>query len=142
MQSHWLIWAILSAAFAAGTAVMSKLGLRDVHPDLAQLVRTAVVMAAVVALNAANGGWARMSELTRSSWIYLSLAGIATAASWICYFRALSIGDASRVATVDKLSVPLVACAGVLLLGERLSLLGWLGVLTAFSGVTLLALSK
>lgn len=142
MVSKWLLWALMSAAFAALTAILSKLGLRQVNPDLAQLIRTAVVMGAVVALNVGRTSWAEATALSPENWKYLILAGLATAASWICYYRALAVGYASQVAVVDKLSVPLVAVAAMFVLGERLSPTAWLGVLLMSCGAALVAVNK
>lgn len=142
MISKWLLWAILSALFAALTAILSKLELRNVNPDLAQLIRTGIVMAAVIALNAGRTKWAEATSLSSDNWKFLILAGLATAASWICYYRALAVGHASQVAVVDKLSVPLVAVAAVLILGEKLSIAAWLGVLMMFCGAALVAVNK
>lgn len=142
MVSKWLLWALMSAAFAALTAILSKLGLRQVNPDLAQLIRTAVVMGAVVALNVGRTSWAEATALSPENWKYLILAGLATAASWVCYYRALAVGYASQVAVVDKLSVPLVAVAAIFVLGERLSPTAWLGVLLMFCGAALVAVNK
>jgi transporter family protein len=135
MGGPWLVWALLAAAFAATTAILSKVGLRGVEPDAAQVVRTAVVLAAVTCLAAASGRWRGIASFTASTWTYLTLAGVATAASWVCYFRALSTSEASRVAAVDKLSVPLVAVIGALALGERLGVQGWIGVALATRGL-------
>jgi transporter family protein len=142
MTQHWLTWAILSATFAAATTILSKVGVRDAHPDAAQLVRTAVVLVAVVGLIASTGRWRQVGSLSRTNLTYLTLAGLATAASWVCYYRALAAGDASRVAVVDKLSVPLVALAAVALLGERLGALGWLGIALAAVGATLVTFDR
>ena len=142
MTSKWLLWAILSAIFAALTAILSKLGLRNVNPDLAQLIRTGIVMAAVIALNAGRERLAEAASLSQDDWKFLILAGFATAASWICYYRALAAGYASQVAVVDKLSVPLVAVAAVFVLGEKLSIAAWFGVLMMFCGAAMVAVNK
>lgn len=142
MASSWLFWALLSAAFAAATAILSKVGLRGVDPEAAQVVRTAVVFGAVMILAAASGSWRGIAAFSSTTWMYLVLAGLATAASWVCYFHALAANDASRVAAVDKLSVPLVAVIGALALGERLGVQGWIGVALATAGVALVSLNK
>src|SRR5262245_2025159 len=126
VTTHWLFWAILSAVFAAATAILSKVGLRGVDADAAQFIRTAVVFVVVGVAAACSGAWRRTAEFTSSAWMYLALAGFATAASWLCYYRALAVGDASRVAAVDKLSVPMVAVVAAVLLSERLGAVGWL----------------
>lgn len=142
MTDNWLAWALLSAAFAAATAILSKLGLRHVDPDAAQLARTLVVVAALGVAILVAGKTQAFTELPRQSWLFLVLAGLATAASWACYFRALQAGDAARVAAVDKLSVVMVALFAVVALSERLSPLGWLGVAFAGTGAVLLSIAK
>jgi transporter family protein len=142
VTDNWLFWAILSAAFAAATAVLSKIGVRDVDADVGQLVRTAIVLAAVGALVAASGRWRELTLVRSQTWFYLVLAGLATAASWVCYFRALKVGEVARVASVDRLSVPMVAVIAVLALGERLGAVGWLGVLLATAGTVLVSIAK
>lgn len=138
----WFGWALLAAAFAALTAIFAKLGLRNVDPDLALLIRTAVVLAALVALVAATGKWRPATSLDGRTWRWLVLSGLATGASWLCYFRALHVGTASRVSAVDKLSVLLVALFAAAMLGERLSATGWLGVALVTIGIGLLSWSK
>ena len=130
------------AGFAAATALLSKAGLRGLDPDAAQFVRTAVVLAAMTALVAAGGAWRQMASFGGRAWALLILAGLATAASWACYYRALAVGAASRVAAVDKLSVVMVAVVAALALGERLGLVGWLGVGLASAGAVLVSLAK
>lgn len=142
MNPSWLGWALLSALFAAATAILSKLALRTVPPDAGQLVRTAVTLAVVAVVVGASGQWHAVTQLAGRTWLWLALAGVATAASWICYYRALAVGEASRVAAVDKLSVVMVAVIAALALGERLSALGWFGVALATVGVLLVSLSR
>jgi transporter family protein len=138
-MSGWLYWALLSAGFAAATAVLSKLGLRGVNPDAAQLVRTAVAFAAIVVLAASWGHWRGVMHFSRGTWMFLALAGLGTAASWACYYRALAVGDVGRVAAVDKLSVPLAAAVAAIALSERLGVQGWIGVGLATLGVALVS---
>lgn len=142
MTNSWLFWALLSAAFAAATALLSKAGLRNVDPDAAQLVRTAIVLAATAALVITGGSLRSVTQFTGRTWLFLTLAGLATTASWVCYFRALAVGEASRVAAVDKLSVALVAVLAAILLSERLGPLGWLGVALATAGAVLISFSR
>lgn len=142
MTDNWLAWALLSAAFAAATAILSKFGLRDVDPDAAQLARTLVVVTALGVAILIAGKTQAFTELSRQSWLFLVLAGLATAASWACYFRALQAGDAARVAAVDKLSVVMVALFAAVALSERLSPLGWLGIAFAGTGAVLLSIAK
>lgn len=142
MATNWLFWSLLSAAFAALTGLLSALGLRRVDPDAAQLVRTAVVLLVVAALAVVTGAWQGLATFTNRTWIYLVLAGMATAASWICYYRALAAGDAARVAAIDKLSVPMLAVAAIAVLGQRLGLQGWIGVALSAAGAMLISLEK
>ncbi|MFC5729668.1 EamA family transporter [Nocardioides vastitatis] len=141
MTSAWWFWALLSAAFAALTAIFAKVGVRDVDSDVATFIRTVVILATLGMILLALGKLHSPGELSVRTWVFLVLSGLATGASWICYFRALKIGEASLVAPVDKLSVVLVALFGVTLLGERLSGLQWVGVAMVGGGAVLLALS-
>ena len=135
----WLPWALLSAAFAALTAIFGKVGVANINPDLATLVRTVVILATLSAIVLATGQWQSPETISARTWLFLVLSGLATGASWLCYFRALKLGDAGRVAPIDKLSVVLVALFGVMFLGERLSGLNWLGVALIASGALLVA---
>lgn len=138
--SNWLLWAVLSAVFAAMTAIFAKIGLEGIDSDLATLVRTVVIFLVLTAFVLAAGKWSNPFALAPKTWLFLVLSGLATGASWACYFRALKIGDASKVAPVDKLSVVLVALFAVLLLGERPSLRDWLGIGMVGLGAVVLAL--
>jgi transporter family protein len=135
----WPFWAILSAAFAALTAIFAKVGVANVDADVATFVRTVVILAALAAILSATGGWQAPSEISGKSWLFLVLSGLATGASWVCYFRALKLGDAARVAPVDKLSVVLVAVFAVVFLGERLSPANWAGIGLIAAGTVLVA---
>ncbi|MCB1884703.1 MAG: EamA family transporter [Geminicoccaceae bacterium] len=135
----WPFWALLSAVFAALTAILAKVGVQGVGSDFATFVRTVVVLLALGAILAATGGWQDPGSVPGRSWLFLALSGLATGASWVCYFRALKLGDAARVAPVDKLSVVLVAVFGVAFLGERLSAANWLGVALVAAGAVLVA---
>lgn len=135
----WQAWAFLSAGFAALTAILAKVGVEDVHPDLATFVRTCVVAVTLGFILAITGAYSRMGAVTARSCAFLTLSGLATGASWVCYFRALKIGNASLVAPIDKLSVVLVAILGVLFLGERLSPRNWLGIAMIAVGAILVA---
>jgi transporter family protein len=138
--SSWLPWALLSAGFAALTAIFAKLGIRGVDSDLATLVRTGVVIVLLAAFVGLAGKWTNPLSFSGKTWLFLSLSGIATGASWVCYFRALKVGAASKVAPIDKLSMVLVALFAVLFLGERPSLRDWTGIALVSAGVALLAL--
>lgn len=137
--SSWLVWALLSAAFAALTAIFAKIGVQNVNSDFATFVRTLVILAALAAILSASGQWQAPATVAPRTYAFLVLSGLATGASWVCYFRALKLGQAAQVAPVDKLSVVLVAVFGVLVLGERLSAPNWLGVVLIALGALLVA---
>lgn len=139
MTQAWQFWALLSAVFAALTAIFAKIGVAVVTSDFATLIRTAVILVVVVSIVAVTGQWQRPTEISGRTWLFLGLSGLATGASWLAYFRALKLGDAARVAPVDKLSIIFVAVFGVLFLGEKLNLINWLGVGLIAAGALLLA---
>ena len=136
----WPFWAFLSAVFAAMTAIFAKIGVENVGSDFATFIRTIVILLTIAFVLTVTGQWQPFGTVSSRSYAFLVLSGFATGASWLCYFRALKLGDAARVAPVDKLSVVLVAIAGVALLGERLSPRNWLGVLLIATGSILVAL--
>lgn len=140
-SSPWLFWALLSAFFAALTAIFAKLGLEDVNSDVATLVRTLVIVGMLTSLLGLRGQLGSLASISGKTFFLLGLSGLATGASWVCYFRALQLGSASRVAPVDKLSVVLVAVFGVLFLGENLGVRDWIGIAMIAGGAILLALS-
>lgn len=133
----WVLWALLSACFAALTAVFAKVGVEHVNPDAATLIRTLVILAVLTAMVSLSGEMRSVANASGRTYLLLVLSGLATGASWLCYFRALSLADASRVAPLDKLSVVLVAVFGVVFLGERLSLVNWLGIALIGAGAWL-----
>jgi transporter family protein len=135
----WQLWALLSAAFAALTAIFAKVGVENVNSDLATFIRTVVILLALGAILAVTRQWQPLGWISGRSYLFLVLSGLATGGSWVCYFRALKLGDAARVAPIDKLSVVLVALFGVVFLGERLSLPNWLGVALIAAGAVLVA---
>jgi transporter family protein len=135
----WQFWAILSASFAALTAIFAKVGVADVNSDFATLFRTAVILPTLAVLVILTGQIPPLASVSGRTYLFLTLSAFATGASWLCYFRALQIGDAAQVAPVDKLSVVLVAVFGVIFLGERLTGRGWLGVVLIAAGVLLIA---
>jgi len=141
-SAGWFYWAILSAVFAALTAIFAKLGIQDVDPDLATLIRTAIIIVVLSAFVIYTGKWANPFELSSRTWLFLGLSGLATGASWVCYFRALKLGEASKVAPVDKFSLVLVAVFAFTFLGERPSLREWLGIAMVASGVLMLAFKR
>lgn len=135
----WTFWAVLSATFAALTAILAKIGIENVNSDFATFIRTIVILMAAAMFVVATGNWQQPSSVSAKTWLFLVLSGLATAASWICYFRALKLGDAARVAPIDKLSVVFVSIFAVLFLGEKLSAPNWLGVILIASGAILVA---
>ena len=135
----WQIWALLSAVFAALTAIFAKIGVENISSDLATFIRTIVVLVSFLLLLLATGQFVPPQQISGRTWTFLVLSGLGTGASWLCYFRALKLGPASLVAPVDKLSVVLVAIFGVLLLGERPSPTGWLGIAMIGCGAVLIA---
>jgi transporter family protein len=135
----WLFWALLSAAFAALTAIFAKVGVENVGSDFATLIRTTVILGALALFVAATGQWQPLRSVSTRTYLFLVLSGLATGASWVCYFRALQLGEAARVAPVDKLSVVLVAIFSVTFLGERLSGTNWLGIGLVAAGTILVA---
>ena len=138
----WFFWALLSALFAAGTAIFAKIGIRGVDSDLATLVRTFIIFFVLVAYVAAMGKWSNPLHLPGKTWMFLALSALATGASWVCYFRALQLGQASQVAPVDKFSLVLVAVFAVLFLGERPAPREWLGIGLVAAGVLVLAAKR
>ena len=139
LLQSWRFWALLSAAFAALTAILAKVGVAGVQSDVATLVRTVVILAFAAAIVVGTGQSGGLAQISSRSLLFLILSGLATGASWLCYFRALSLGDAARVAPIDKLSVVLVALFGASLLGETLSLAAWAGVALIAAGAMLVA---
>lgn len=138
----WFFWALLSAVFAALTSIFAKLGLEAIDSDLATLVRTVVIVVVLAAFVAVTGKWSNPAQLSARTWFFLVLSALATGASWVCFFRALKIGDASKVAPVDKLSLLLVALFAVVFLNERPSVREWVGILMVGAGVLVLAIRR
>ena len=140
--SSWQVWAVLSAVFAALTTVFAKIGVEDINSDLATFIRTIIVLISFSLILFATGQFANPEPIPQKSWIFLILSGVGTGASWLCYFRALKLGPATLVAPIDKLSVVLVALFGVVFLGERPSLNGWLGIMLIAMGTVLVAVKR
>jgi len=132
--SSWQVWAALSAVFAALTAIFAKVGVENVNSDFATFIRTIVILMTLALILYATGQFQSPTSVSPRTYVFLVLSGLATGASWICYFRALKIGEAAKVAPIDKLSVVLVAIFGVIFLGERLSAPNWLGVALIAAG--------
>jgi transporter family protein len=139
MMSSWQVWALISAGFAALTAVFAKVGVDNINSDYATLIRTVVILGVAALIVTATGQWQAPGAVGGRTYLFLVLSGLATGASWLCYFRALKLGDAARVAPLDKLSVVLVAVFGALFLGERLSGTNWAGVALIAAGAVLVA---
>jgi transporter family protein len=140
--SNWFFWALLSAVFAALTAIFAKIGLEGVDSDLATLVRTVVIVVVLAGFVYVTGKWANPFELSSRTLLFLVLSGLATGISWVCYFRALKLGDASKVAPIDKFSLVLVAVFAFLFLDERPSVREWVGILMIGAGVLFLAFER
>jgi bacterial/archaeal transporter family protein len=137
--NSWQLWAVLSAIFAALTAIFAKVGVEGINSDLATLIRTVVVLVTLSLILFATGQFSQPGPIAAKSWLFLPLSGLGTGASWLCYFRALKLGPATLVAPIDKLSVVLVALFGVIFLGERPSLNGWIGIVLIAAGAVLIA---
>jgi transporter family protein len=138
----WFFWAALSACFAALTAIFAKIGIQGVDSDFATLVRTVIIVFVLAAFVWYAGKWNDPRTLSAKTWLFLALSALATGASWVCYFRALQLGEASKVAPVDKFSLVLVAVFAFAFLGERPSPREWLGIGLVAGGVLLLAFKR
>jgi transporter family protein len=141
-EYDWFYWALLSAVFAALTAIFAKIGLEGIDSDLATLIRTFVIIITLTGFVCFAGKWSNPFALRSKTWLFLVLSGLATGASWVCYFRALKVGDASKVAPVDKLSLLLVAVFAVMFLRERPTGREWLGILLVGAGVLILGFKR
>lgn len=138
----WLYWALASAAFAALTAIFAKIGLEGVDSDFATLIRTAVIIVVLALFVSATGKLSNPFALPGKTSLFLVLSGLATGISWVCYFRALKVGQASQVAPVDKLSLVLVAIFAFIFLGERPTPREWLGITLVGMGVLVLGFKR
>ena len=139
LTDSWPFWAVLAAIFAAMTAILAKIGVGQMNSNLATLIRTFVVLGAIFAIVWVRGEFSGLPDVAPRSYLFLFLSGLATGASWLCYFRALKLGPASQVAPIDKLSIVLVVIFAALFLGEKLSASGWVGVLFIAGGALLVA---
>ena len=137
--TSWPFWALASAVFAALTAILAKVGIEGIGSNLATFIRTVVILAFAGLILTVAGEWRAPSSIAPRSWLFLVLSGLATGASWLCYFRALKLGEAAKVAPIDKLSVVFVAIIAATFLGEKLSPLNWLGVALIACGAILVA---
>lgn len=135
----WWIYALLSAAFAALTAIFAKVGIKGVDTNLATAIRTVVILVLAWAIVLVRGNY-NMGNLTKTNWTFLVLSGIATGLSWIFYFKALQLGKVEQVAPLDKLSVPLAIILATIFLGEKLTLKDSIGAFLIISGTFVLIL--
>ncbi|UNP90162.1 EamA family transporter [Aeromonas encheleia] len=142
MSLNWFSWALLSAIFAALTAIFAKLGVQHINSDLATLIRTAMILLVLGCYIGLSRQWSNPLQLSGHSWLFLGLSALATGASWLCYFRALQLGEASQVAPFDKFSLVLVVLFACLFLGERPALREWLGIGLIAVGVLVLAIRR
>lgn len=138
--NSWFLWALLSACFAALTAIFAKVGLQGVDSDFATLIRTIIIVFVLVGIVTLLGKWQDPRHLSFKTWTFLILSAFATGASWICYFKALQMGNASQVAPIDKLSVVLVTVFAIVFLGERPSIQEYIGIGLITTGVLTIAL--
>ena len=138
----WFYWAALSALFAAMTAIFAKIGLQGIDSDFATFFRTIIIAVLLLVFVWTTNKWTNPFALTQRTWFFLVLSALATGASWVCYFRALQIGEASKVAPVDKFSLVLVAIFAVIFLGERPSVKDWAGIGLVAMGVLVLAIKR
>ncbi|MFM2224424.1 MAG: hypothetical protein RJA07_626 [Bacteroidota bacterium] len=136
----WYTYALLSALFAALTAIFAKVGVKDVNSDLATAIRTVVILIIAWLIVFARGSITSTTTLTKTNWIFLSLSGVATGLSWIFYFKALQLGKVSQVAPVDKLSVALAIILAVVFLKEALTIKAAIGAILIIAGTITLIL--
>jgi transporter family protein len=137
--NHWLLWSLLSAFFAGVTAILAKIGVTGINSNLATAIRTVVILIFAWAIALLGKHPLALSSISRKTWLFLGLSGVATGLSWLCYFRALQLGNASRVAPIDKLSVVIVIALSMLFLGERLDVREGCGAGLIVMGALLLA---
>jgi len=138
LGNNWLFWSLLSALFAGATAILAKIGVEGVNSNLATAIRTTVVLFFTWGLFAVSGSLGSLTSLSRRTWLFLALSGLATGLSWVCYFRALQLGEASKVAPIDKLSVLFVIGFSALFLNEPITWHHWLGGGLIFFGAAVL----
>ena len=140
--SSWIFWAVLSAMFAALTTIFAKVGIQGIDSDLATLIRTAIVLLLLTLFVHFTGKWANPFNLSKYNWLFLFLSGLATGASWVCFYRALQIGEASKVLVVDKFSIVFVAILAFVFLGEKPLTKDWLGIALVASGLMVIAFKR
>ena len=137
-QNNWFYWALLSTLFAGLTAVLAKAGVKGIDSNLATAIRSVVILVFAWSI-ALCRGFDTLSQATARTWLFLGLSGLATGASWLCYFRALQLGDASKVAPVDKLSVVVAMLLAMIFLGEHLTWRHWMGAALIVAGAVIIA---
>lgn len=142
MANEWLYWAIASAFFAALTAIFAKVGLNGIDSDFATFIRALVIIAALALFLTYTHKWQPLGSLNGRNWLFLILSGLATGLSWLAYFKALQMGNASQVAPIDKFSLVLVTIFAVIFLGERPSGQDWVGIGLVAAGVLTLAFKR
>jgi len=140
MNIGWLGWAFLSALFAALTAILAKVGVADINPNLATAIRTTVILVVTWGLVFCLDGKADFNGITTRSWLFLVASGLATGLSWLCYFRALKLGDVAKVAPVDKLSVAIAIILAVIFLGEKVKTQEAIGAALIVLGVIVMVI--
>ncbi len=140
LQSSWQFWAILAALFASMTAIFAKVGVKHVNSDFATFIRVIVVMIALAVVLRVTGHWQRPSSVSAKAYMFLTLSGLTTGASYICYFRALKLGEAAKVVPIEKLTIVFVAVFGVVFLHERLTAMGWIGLAMVGTGAVVIAI--
>ena len=138
--NSWIFWAALSAVFAALTTIFAKVGIQNVDSDIATFIRTAFVFLLLALFVYFQGKFSTSLAITKNTWVFLGLSGLATCASGICFYRALQIGDASKVIVIDKFSIVLVAIFAVIFLGEKTLLKDWIGITLVTTGLILIAI--
>ena len=142
IPSGWLLYALLSAVFAAATSILAKIGIKGVDSNLATAIRTVVITLFAWGIVLAQGTIKNVSHLNRTTWIFLILSGLATGLSWLFYFRALQLGEASKVVPIDKLSLVLAVIMAIVFLHEKLTVATTVGSLLITGGVLVMALWK
>ena len=135
----WLFYALISAIFAALTNIFGKIGVADINSNMATWIRIVVIFCVLTPMVLLRGEWLAPAQISSKTWVFLVLSGLATGASWLAYYRALQLGQASLVSPIDKSSVLLVMLMGVVFLGEHLSLKQWAGAALIFTGVLIIA---
>ena len=139
-MQKWALFALASAFFAALKAIFGKLGVAGINSNMATLIRTVVILFVILVLVLSRHEWEKLSLISTHTWIFLVLSGIATGLSWLCYYRAIQLGEVSKVAPIDKLSVVFVIILGIIVLGEKLTWVNFLGGFLIFLGGMVLVL--